>query len=432
MEVQKLDPNNIPSDRNFSLLSELICEDYPCVMAQAMLKKGSIFEAQGKSSCPVKLSQQIRRSLADFERNYPSTETELQTFIFYLPGLSNASFEKSEKVFWGLVGRLLSESHSRDTSPSQNLEDIIRDPNFSLKVNNVEYFLIFLHPKSPRKARRLAQPAIVFNRFSQFESLRDEGVFEMIKKQIRERDKSYSGSVNPMVADHGESSEILQYSGRDYSSESGCPFQSIAKNFQTIPPRSGMALKIEKGDFLTVFDPEGEQVSDLFCFNAQDRNEYFSSGRTIDYNSKLFLGEGDYLYSSESRKMLKIMQDDVGRHDLLLTPCSSDTFKLLYEGEPFHRGCQGNLIAAFKNYDIDLQNLPSAFNIFMNVTVDSSSGQIEVLAPKSKPGDKITFQAQMDLIVGLTACSAPMSNAGVCKKINFLHSQKDSNLEVLR
>jgi uncharacterized protein YcgI (DUF1989 family) len=129
--------------------------------------------------------------------------------------------------------------------------------------------------------------------------------------------------------------------------------------------------------------------------------------------------------------MLKIVEDDVKRHDLLLTPCSSDTFDLLYENEPYHRGCQGNLIAAFKNYDLELQSLPSAFNIFMNVTVDSGTGQIEVKAPRSKPGDKITFQAQMDLLVGLTACSAPMSNAGHCKKINFLHSQEKPNMAVL-
>ena len=31
----------------------------------------------------------------------------------------------------------------------------------------------------------------------------------------------------------------------------------------TIPPRSGTAFTLSKGSFLTVIDPEGEQVSDL-------------------------------------------------------------------------------------------------------------------------------------------------------------------------
>ena len=72
---------------------------------------------------------------------------------------------------------------------------------------------------------------------------------------------------------------------------------------------------------LTVIDPEGEQVSDMVAFALDDHEEALSSGRTLDYASRLFLTTGDPLYSNRSRVMLQIERDDVGRHDFLLTPC---------------------------------------------------------------------------------------------------------------
>jgi len=94
-----------------------------------------------------------------------------------------------------------------------------------------------------------------------------------------------------------------------------------------IPPRSGAAFRLNKGDRLRVIDPHGEQVSDLLAFNADDVREVISSGRTLDYASRIFLTRGDPLYSNRSNVMLRIVEDTVGRHDFLLTPCSKDTFR---------------------------------------------------------------------------------------------------------
>ena len=61
--------------------------------------------------------------------------------------------------------------------------------------------------------------------------------------------------------------------------------------------------------------------------------------------------------------------------------------------------------------------IPTAFNCFMNVPVDGETGVVRVLPPLSKAGDRIVFEAQMDLIIGLTACSALLSNGGSFKPI---------------
>ncbi|MEO8796100.1 MAG: urea carboxylase-associated family protein [Daejeonella sp.] len=192
------------------------------------------------------------------------------------------------------------------------------------------------------------------------------------------------------------------------------------QELQIIPPRSGVSFILKKGQRLKVVDIQGEQVSDFISYNLHDKSEYLSSGRTIDYAETIFLTKGHPFYSNRSNIMFEIVEDTVGRHDFLLTPCSADTFRIIYGHEKPHRGCFGNLAAALKEFDIAPDDIPISFNIFMNVEVDGTSGQVSVLPPKSKAGDYIVIEAKMDLIVGLTACSAEMSNNYSFKPIGYI------------
>jgi uncharacterized protein YcgI (DUF1989 family) len=186
-----------------------------------------------------------------------------------------------------------------------------------------------------------------------------------------------------------------------------------------IPPQSGTAFCLKKGQRLTVIDPEGQQVSDLVAFNADDTSEWLSSGRTLDYASKFLLTTGDILYSNRSTPMLVIENDDVGRHDFLLAPCSKEMFAKLYGHTEPHRGCFGNLVEALEPFGIGPDRIPTAFNVFMNVQVDGKSGSLSVEPPLSNAGDSTTFLAQIDLVVGLTACSAGLSNNFRFKPISY-------------
>ena len=186
-----------------------------------------------------------------------------------------------------------------------------------------------------------------------------------------------------------------------------------------IEPRSGVAVTLAKGETLIVSDPHGGQVSDLVCYGAGDVGEVISNGRTFDYEETIALTAGSRLWSNRSRVMLTIVEDTVGTHDFLLTPCSVDTFRHFYPDKPEHRGCFGNLQAALEPYGIGPDAIPTAFNLFMNVPVDGKSGAIAVKPPLSTPGVRIVLRAEMDLIVGLTACSAYASNGGSFKPIDY-------------
>ncbi|GAA4312727.1 urea carboxylase-associated family protein [Pontixanthobacter gangjinensis] len=185
-----------------------------------------------------------------------------------------------------------------------------------------------------------------------------------------------------------------------------------------IEKQSGAAFKIKKGDKLKVIDPKGEQVSDMVLFNAQDTREKISSGKTLDFEESILITKGDFLWSNRSNKMMKILEDTNGRNDFLLAPCSPETFKIMYGNEQYHPSCFENLYTNLAKYDIEPDDIPTAFNIFMNVQFQPD-GKLSVDPPLSKAGDHVLFEAQMDLIVGLTACSAEDSNGGSFKPIHY-------------
>jgi uncharacterized protein len=185
-----------------------------------------------------------------------------------------------------------------------------------------------------------------------------------------------------------------------------------------LEPQTGTAFELMKGQLLRVIDLEGEQVADLTAFNASDKAEWLSSGRSIDYANRIYLTKGDLLYSNRSHPMFTIVEDDVGRHDFLLTPCSAETFQIIYKNFEAHPSCFNNLTKHLAPFGIAPDSIPTTFNIFMNVEIDLQ-GTLQILPPLSKAGDSIVLRAEMDLIVGLTACSAEMSNNYRFKPIAF-------------
>ena len=94
-------------------------------------------------------------------------------------------------------------------------------------------------------------------------------------------------------------------------------------------------------------------------------------------------------------------------------------FRRTYGHTDPHHGCYGNLEKALSKFEIEGDAIPTCFNIFMHVAVDSTTGKLSVLPPKSKAGDFVILEAKMDLIVGMTACSAGMSNNFSYKKIAY-------------
>jgi FPC/CPF motif-containing protein YcgG len=122
--------------------------------------------------------------------------------------------------------------HLHDCDPVSEWDPAVSsnpdDPRFAYSFAGRAMFVVGLHSTSSRLARRFPWPALVFNPRAQFERLRAEGRFERLRQAVRERDLALQGSLNPNLADFGESSEARQYSGRATEAEWRCPFHRRA------------------------------------------------------------------------------------------------------------------------------------------------------------------------------------------------------------
>lgn len=187
---------------------------------------------------------------------------------------------------------------------------------------------------------------------------------------------------------------------------------------KTILPQTGIAFFLGKNQVLKIIDPLGQQVSDMVLFNAENPKEKISSGKTLDFEESIQISRTNYLWSNRGNKLAYIEEDTNGRNDFLLAPCCKKTFEIMYRHKGYHPSCKENLEKALHEFNILPDDIPTAFNIFMNVQYDKD-GNLSVRPPTSIAGDYLTIRPTMDLIVGLTACSAEDSNGGTFKPIHY-------------
>lgn len=184
--------------------------DYPCVGARSVLRQG---RAETHAYENLGTATSAREMLADLARFARSVDLTAGFASFVAVFLRTTC--RDEEQFEALLWRQLQAIHDIDGAPPDPaVSSDPSHPKFALSVAGTAFFVIGLHPAASRPARRSPLPMLVFNPHEQFDMLRASGRFERMRDTIRRRDADANGSVNPMVADHGERSEAAQYSGR--------------------------------------------------------------------------------------------------------------------------------------------------------------------------------------------------------------------------
>ncbi len=129
---------------------------------------------------------------------------------------------------------------------------------------------------------------------------------------------------------------------------------------------SGAAWHVPAGSSVRVVDVEGGQVADVFMVDEEDVTDGLSNGRTFDYNGTVALTVRATLYSSRSRALATIVEDDVGRHDFLYAPCSQEMYEIQYGVIAAHPNCYDNLTQALWGFGVPSARVTVAFNAFMS------------------------------------------------------------------
>ena len=197
---------------------------------------------------------------------------------------------------------------------------------------------------------------------------------------------------------------------------------------EIIPRNSGASFIVYKGQRIRI---STETSIDLVIFNFDNLYERFDQARTKVNQLKVYLSNGDVLYSRFNNIMMTIVEDTYkGRHDLQFGMCSrfafnarwlrredpqwKDWFKMWgvsrREDLPDH-GCYENIMSGLQNYPILPMDIPSPFNLFTHMEIDTEGRLLDRRhRDRPEPGRPahIDFRAEMNCLVGISAC--PESN----------------------
>ncbi|MDG1737079.1 MAG: DUF1989 domain-containing protein [Paracoccaceae bacterium] len=187
----------------------------------------------------------------------------------------------------------------------------------------------------------------------------------------------------------------------------------------TIAPRDAGCIEVPAGAFFRILSVDGPQVGDLNLWNAHDLTERFYSGKTRALHGT-HVSTGDRVWSSipSMRPMATISDDSLdwygfdefggSVHDVIGTRCDPYTGRLL-TGDDYHYCCHSNLTRALASYTgLPLHeaevHVHDVLNVFMCTGFTRDTGQYFMKASPVRPGDYLEFFAEIDLLVGLSAC----------------------------
>lgn len=172
---------------------------------------------------------------------------------------------------------------------------------------------------------------------------------------------------------------------------------------KNIPARKGIAFEVKCGERVRLINTYGSQVLDTWALDAGNVDDFMSMEHSRSAISRIFPKVGDTLVSHTFRPMLTLLEDTTpGIHDTLMCCCSKQTYERLGCKEP-HDNCKDNFHSALKSVGKSLPVTPGPLNLFMNFPV-SAEGRITREPPVSRAGDSVTFRAEMDLLIVISAC----------------------------
>ena len=170
-------------------------------------------------------------------------------------------------------------------------------------------------------------------------------------------------------------------------------------------PGTGKAIELLAGQILRIEQVEGLQCVDFNCFNLHDYKEFMHCGRTRTVHG-FNPSKGAFMWSAPPREraLLYILEDTVGRNDVLFPRCSAYVYESGY-GFDAHTNCHDIQAEAQREYGLTPDDVHDSFNLFMctEVTMD---GRATITRQESKAGDYVDLLALVDVLAVPNVCGA--------------------------
>ncbi len=182
---------------------------------------------------------------------------------------------------------------------------------------------------------------------------------------------------------------------------------------------TGKAFVVRRGQVIRVI---GQSTADFVIFNLRNVSERFDQARTKVDLGKIYVSTGDVLISKFNNVMMTIVKDTYqGTHDMEKGMCSTSFYKKwgdkIFEiygatwkrlgrkrGAAPKHGCWENLAKALQPWKIAKADIPSPLNIFQTMVINGKTGSMRYAMTRPKPGTYMDLRAEMDCLVGISAC----------------------------
>jgi uncharacterized protein YcgI (DUF1989 family) len=169
-----------------------------------------------------------------------------------------------------------------------------------------------------------------------------------------------------------------------------------------IPAGHGYAVRLDADATMRVRQSKGQQVVDMIAFHANDLTEYLSPNHTIVSIGRLWPLVGQRFYSNRRSSLLEVVEDSVGKHDLLVAAC--DPWRYLNDfGVAHHRSCSDNFLEVLSAFGLQRHQLPQPVNLFQNMAY-AEDGSVTFHPSLARADDHMVFKALVPLLVALSAC----------------------------
>lgn len=186
-----------------------------------------------------------------------------------------------------------------------------------------------------------------------------------------------------------------------------------------IPPQSGTSVHVARGDVISIIDPRGQQVADLWAFALKPSLDWLSASQTRDITERMFPAVGEHFYSDAGNPLLTFIEDgSPGRHDMLFPACNAVLFNRA--GLSGHANCRDNLLSALGGEGVEIPFVPDPVDFFQN-SPPQPDGRLDVLPSLNPPGGYVVLRAECDLLLVVTACAVDFhpTNGDMCTEIEM-------------
>lgn len=218
----------VPNDNDHPLAERFLDfiggANFPCVGAKAAANRDGISFVVARDFRSAWDDLRILPGLLDLAKRYRADPVPFQSLVVLFEHGAPTGEEGFERQLWTRLQSLTDKDQWLGQPADPRVAHDPEDPHFAMSFGGEAFFVVGLHPKSSRPARRFETPAMVFNLHDQFEQLRVAGRYDKLRGAILDRDLALAGTPNPMLSQHGTKSAARQYSGRAVSDSWQCPF----------------------------------------------------------------------------------------------------------------------------------------------------------------------------------------------------------------